>query len=208
MSSAQISLEIDTINTKVIESSDIVAHNFFTNDLPQQKNFRWTRKEIEMTNGWETAICDNNQCYLPRISSMEILMGPNVTSILDLHLYPNEIYEGYAAFEILLEHVNDSTINETALFFFDSQFTSSNQELTAVNFEVYPNPSNGLFNVKNNEEQISAIRILDIAGHQIQHLTIGNRELINLTHLPTGTYMMQLLDAEGKKIETKMISKH
>jgi len=207
VSLAQVGIEYDSLYTEVIESNDIVAHNFFNNDLPQPIRFRWTRNVIEMTQGWQTAICDNNTCYLPIVSSMEILLGPNDTSILDLHLYPRNIYEGYAYIEVLIEHSDDANINNTAFFFFDSQLTSSNEEVPSLEFDIYPNPSHGLFTIENNVESVSSIRILNVAGQEIQHLAIGNRELINLTNLASGTYLVQLLNGEGRRLETKLISK-
>lgn len=204
---AQISLEADTLYTMVIELDDIVAHNRFTNDIPQQKTFRWTKTEIEITDGWESTICDNNLCYLPTTVSAEIELGPNASSILDLHLYPNAIYEGYAFIEVKVEHSNDSNTHRTAYYIFDSDLVSSTDHLKPFEFKIYPNPSEGLFTIDNPNAKVASVVVYDMAGQQLHHLTIGKQEWLNLTQLQAGTYLLQLLDEQGAIIGNKLISR-
>jgi len=204
---AQISVGADSTFTQVIESSDIVAYNTFTNDIPQQKNFKWTRNIIANTDGWEYGICDDITCYGPNIGTAEITLGPSATSILDVHLYPNMIYEGSSMVEIVLEHTNDASQTKSALFFFDSDLTSTSDRVD-LDFNIYPNPGNGLFNVANNEEEISGLTIRDIAGRQISSYNITKKELfVNLVDLKAGIYLFQLNDSQGNVLGTKLVSK-
>lgn len=205
--SAQITLELDTMITQVIESDDIVAHNSFTNILPQQKTIKWVRSIIDITDGWTIAICDNNSCYIPSVSEEEIDLGPSATSVLDVHLYPNGIYEGYALLEVNLSHANDPNTNVTAVFVYDSELSTSTDNLSSFTFKVYPNPSTGLFTIENQDDVISSVRVNAMSGPQLLHLNMGQRQFMDLGKLPAGMYMMQMLDKKGLVLETKLVSK-
>lgn len=205
--SAQITLELDTMITQVIESDDIVAHNSFTNILPQQKTIKWVRSIIDITDGWTIAICDNNSCCIPSVSEEEIDLGPSATSVLDVHLYPNGIYEGYALLEVNLSHANDPNTNVTAVFVYDSELSTSTDNLSSFTFKVYPNPSTGLFTIENQDDVISSVRVNAMSGRQLLHLNMGQRQFMDLGKLPAGMYMMQMLDKNGLVLETKLVSK-
>ena len=47
------------------------------------------------------------------------------------------------------------------------------------NITIYPNPSNGIFTITNNELQITNIEIVDITGKTIQYSVINNQYSIN-----------------------------
>jgi len=203
---AQIKIEADTVFTAITAHPDIKAHNVFTNQIPQQKVFKWTRNIVEMTDGWDCAICDQNQCYIPVVSEMEITVGPNATSLLDVHIYPNEIYSGYAFVEMNIAYADDASVNKVAYYLFDSRL-SSTQNLEQFEIEVYPNPSAGLFNVKDPKQVIHSIRVFDLVGKQLMNIAKGDRQWIELARLQTGKYWIQLMDKNGSPLGTKMVSK-
>lgn len=204
----QISVESDSISTKVYESFDIVAHNFFYNDIPQQKTIKWTRNIIQNTDPWEYAVCDDNQCYLPHISTEEIVLPPNSSSILDVHLYPREQYEGYSLVEMKMEYANDPNTNAFAYFIFDTNLsTTSTSSAPAFNFKIYPNPSKGLFSIDDEQKVVSSLRIVSLIGQDIMQINIGDRNWMDLGHLTNGNYMVLLLNDRGSIIGTKLITK-
>lgn len=203
---AQIKLDTDTLYTAITEKSDINGHNAFTNQIPQQKTFKWTRNIVEMTDGWDCAVCDENQCYIPIVSEMEIDLGPSATSVLDVHIYPNGNYNGYAFIEMNVAHANDPSTNIIAYYIFDSAL-SSTKELAQFQIEVYPNPSAGLFTIEDPTQVIHSLRVFDLAGKQLMNLVKGERQWINLSKLNTGNYWIQMMDKNGSALGTKMISK-
>jgi len=204
---AQISVEADTIFTAIVEEPDIVAHNTFTNQIPQLKTFKWTREEIDITEGWATTICDKNLCYVPSVKTAEVELGPGASSILDLHLYTNDIYEGYAFIEVKIEDVADSTNFAHAYYLYDSSMPVSVDELSSAQFDIYPNPSKGLFYIEDNHQPISAVSIFDMNGKQLLHLPIGQKKWIELFYLESGNYFMQLISHNQEILGTKMITK-
>lgn len=205
---AQISLEkTDTIVTPVTEEFDIPTHNSFTNNLPQQKTLRWIINEVDITDGWATYICDANACYPPAVDSAEVDLGPNASSILDLHLRTNDIYEGYAFVEVKLVHANDPNVNATVYYIFDSELPTSINQIEPLALNIYPNPSQGLFYLSDEQEKLSSIKVFSMAGQELEHINMGQKDWINLTKLKSGMYLIQLLDKDGINLASKLITK-
>lgn len=203
---AQVNIEIDSIFTKVIDSDDITAHNTFTNDYQQTDNFRWTRTMIENTEGWTYGVCDNILCYAPFVDVSELELEPGAKSILDVHLYPNMIFSGISMVELKVEALSDPTSAEYAYYIFDSRITSTSNPIK-LDFEIYPNPSQGLFTFSLDSEKAAQLIVFDIFGKLIEQMTIGQNQLVNLTNLESGTYLFQLNNEDGQLSETKLITK-
>ena len=74
-------------------------------------------------------------------------------------------------------------------------------------FQVYPNPSNGRFNVLMKKNTSTEVNIFDLAGRSVYTQTgITNESRIDLTHFAKGTYIM-VFKADGKKVAKKVIIK-
>ncbi|HET8963154.1 MAG TPA: T9SS type A sorting domain-containing protein [Chitinophagales bacterium] len=59
-------------------------------------------------------------------------------------------------------------------------------------FKIFPNPVNDiLFITMTNTNDISEINVLDFYGNVVMHFT-GNRNSIDVSHLPSGNYLLQL----------------
>ena len=56
---------------------DIKADAFITNNTNDTLNLRWERIGNERPEGWETAICDVNLCYLPNTTTKDFMLLPN-----------------------------------------------------------------------------------------------------------------------------------
>ncbi|MFM9989701.1 M4 family metallopeptidase [Flavobacterium sp.] len=91
------------------------------------------------------------------------------------------------------------------------QGTLSTQENEFENFGVYPNPSNGLFNVVLSTSDKVNITLHDLRGRSIYNETFSsngsvfNKEL-NFSTLSSGIYMLNV-ESEGKKASKKIIIK-
>ena len=75
-------------------------------------------------------------------------------------------------------------------------------ETYSSNFDIYPNPSTGIFTVEG--EGIQSIEISDIGGRVIRQITVkSNQTSIDLTGQQNGMYFVKVHD--GKKIQTEKI---
>ena len=86
------------------------------------------------------------------------------------------------------------------------KLATSTADKEAVGFEVYPNPSNGQFNLSlNNFSDAQSIEVSDIKG-KVVYSTNQVVSSLNLETLATGVYMLKI-QLKDKTIEEKLIIK-
>lgn len=74
-------------------------------------------------------------------------------------------------------------------------------------FQIYPNPSNGKFNVLMKKNTATEVQIFDIAGRLVHSQNnITNNTSIDLTSFAKGNYIM-VFNVNGKKVAKKVIIK-
>ena len=84
-------------------------------------------------------------------------------------------------------------------------------EQTSPEFEItiYPNPFDGIINIKHNSEQDFSMNIFDPSGKLVYKNQInvtGPNQRINLEQLPSGVYLIHL-QSNNLKYFTKLIKK-
>jgi hypothetical protein len=67
-----------------------------------------------------------------------------------------------------------------------------------VKFSIYPNPSNGVFNIQSSE---AAITVINVQGQIVHQSLVGGNTTLDLSHLGQGIYYIQLASEKGLKIE-------
>ena len=206
---AQISFDYDTLTTEVVDGvTDIVGYNMVHNNLPQLKNFRWTRNQVDLPDGWNTAVCDVNACYLKTTDTEVFSLGPQTAGRLDVHLYPdNDIWDGAALIEVLIEDESNSSNSATVVYMFDSEYTNTG-EAQQLNFKVYPNPTSGLFTLEGETAKAASISILNMMGQRLIETPIQGGDWYNVSKLTPGIYLLQLTAEDGRPLGTKMITKY
>ena len=122
-----------------------IGHSTVKNLAGQLKSFTWERNVLEITDGWESAVCDKNQCYLPHVNSMSFELGPAEEGLLDVHVYPMGV-EGSAVIEVTVTDDNNANQNATGVYYFNTT-PSGTLDVQRDRFRVYPNPSNGIFSL-------------------------------------------------------------
>jgi hypothetical protein len=91
-----------------------------------------------------------------------------------------------------------------ANIFYDNLYFHNDQVLGADNFEVskfnvYPNPTNGVWNISGTTE-ISNILLLDVLGKEVLTLSPNNKKAsIDASSLRTGIYFAKIQGANGSK---------
>ena len=74
----------------------------------------------------------------------------------------------------------------------------NNNKIDSKQFNVYPNPSNGLFNLEINDiySDDFSIKVVNVLGELVyksnQEINILNTNKIDLSHLKKGVYMIEL----------------
>ncbi len=72
-------------------------------------------------------------------------------------------------------------------------------EVSGINASIYPNPSNGVFNLQLESTDAIDVRILDVSGKVLrsQQLAGSNIYTVDMTYAPAGVYILELESAEG-----------
>ncbi len=73
--------------------------------------------------------------------------------------------------------------------------------------KVFPNPSNGSFSVNFDQPiNISEIQLTDLLGNIVFRQPSNNQKKIDIDNLPSGTYILTVIDKENKTTNRKIIS--
>lgn len=189
-----------------IEAADFegVGYSVLTNTADTERNFTWTRNIVEKTETWDIAICDNVQCYAPATGTSNFTIPANGTSPMDVHAYPRNT-EGSAVVEITVTDAADDQQTISNLYYFNTS-PSSTTEASRQTIKVYPNPSNGLFSVKGGK-QIASVQVFSLTGRQVKSFTYNDGQWYDISDLPTGTYLVRLVDRDAQQLVTKLMNK-
>lgn len=77
------------------------------------------------------------------------------------------------------------------------------EEINEESFTLFPNPSNGIFDIKSSEK-IQQIQVFNLQGQKIKELKNGNW---NISEMPKGVYLLKIFTEKGKIQFRKLIKK-
>lgn len=97
-----------------------------------------------------------------------------------------------------------STLGSELVYVSNIYFSGGTLSRTDVNlsadFNVYPNPTQNVWNVKTNNQDINSIQIIDIQGRQVMNLIPNTTEaIIDASSLPAGLYFARINTVAGSK---------
>lgn len=126
---------------------------------------------------------------LTRVFSEQTISIPNTGTSLDLRFRAsnNAASEEFA--------IDNFRLFETVL---------STTNFNTLNFSIYPNPSNGVFNISLNEN--ASIEVTNILGKQIksQIATTGNN-VLNISDVDNGLYLVKIITENGANKTVKVV---
>jgi hypothetical protein len=83
---------------------------------------------------------------------------------------------------------------------YDRSNTVSLNTVTTSDFLVYPNPSTGMIYFQS-EQQINEVTVLDLQGRTIEKISGNNILQIDIHHLKTGNYLLELSGNDFKTMK-------
>ncbi len=146
----------------------------------------------------------------PLLTGYEVYRNTNkVATISDYNVLSNSemvdpalyTYDVYATYSDGTKSVKKTIVADLA--------NLATQELDAEKLKVYPNPSNGLFNIVagNNISSLKA-KVYDISGKLIYKKDfLGNEISLDLTNYPKGVYILNLTDNKDQQQSIKLMIK-
>jgi hypothetical protein len=92
-------------------------------------------------------------------------------------------------------------VNTTIVLLSNVDFNDLNN-----NFIIFPNPSNGVLQIRNESNQIREVKVYDSLNRLVKVYT-NNYEIIDLTELIDGIYLVELNTEKGKFIKKIVLEK-
>jgi len=187
-----------------ITKSEVIAAGTIKNGFDIAKDFVWTRKVTMLSEGWTTAVCDKNTCYLTTTETAEFNLAAGEENTMNVYIYP-ENNEGMAIVEVMVQDKSDENIYVKGTYYFNAQ-PSSTTSLNTASVKVFPNPSDGLFQVAN-ASGLDRIEVFSTLGQRLLQFKAQDGDSYDLGHLTSGTYLLRLMNANRQTIATQLIQK-
>ncbi|MEP7267190.1 MAG: T9SS type A sorting domain-containing protein [Saprospiraceae bacterium] len=206
-SKAQNVLELSPTTTSAVVKStdmDIAAKATLKNTSKDTIIVRWSRKIDNITQGWSSAVCDKNFCYIPTVDSMRLIMAPDEESNMDIHVYPMGI-SGAAKVTLTMEQLGKPETKITGSYFFN-QSTPLRNEIEKDAIQLYPNPTQDYFMITS-PIVIGKIELYNITGEKAKVYYAYKNKRYYIDDIPSGIYMVRLINLQDEIIKTVILKK-
>ena len=181
--------------------ADTFSYNIFVNPKPDA--------------GFTTAISGRTATFTPNDMSAGLSYfwrfgdGGQSTDASPSYEYVN--VEGPATYEATLYLVNNSGCADEVANTVDFGNFIGIDDIQFDNtlFSVYPNPSNGIFNLDIDAESVESIEVMDMTGKivQVELSNVANNYSLNLANKPAGVYTVKVVSNNTIGIQKITLSK-
>lgn len=203
--SAQVSISPSPVSVEGITAADVdvAGYSTMTNDASEERVYVWERTEISISDGWESAVCDKNNCYFSGVSTKEVTMAAGEEGAMDIHVYPNG-NEGAAVVMIKIYDKADTTISVTNTYYFNTPLSNENVEVEKIT--MFPNPTDGDFSITA-YDSVQELMVYNLAGRQVKHFETNGNRTFSVADLPKGNYLVRMIGEDGSTLITKLLQK-
>lgn len=182
---------------------DVAAKASLKNNSDDTVLLKWTRKIETLTQGWSSAVCDKNFCYVPTVDTMHLLLAPGEISNMDIHVYPMGIV-GTARVTLKIEQMGnpENTVTGTYLFNITTPIHAAEREA----IQLYPNPAPEYFHV-NSPVVLGKIELYNITGEKAKVFYAYKNKRYYIDDIPSGIYLVRLLNLQEEIVKTLVLKK-
>ena len=211
--SAQVTLKLtepEGSTTVLASDDDITAKGFIKNESEDTVTVMWKRNIIELKDGWETAVCDKNLCYVPSYGETSaadgtnLVLAPGEESNFDVHVYPDGT-EGFATVEVTATDITNAENTVTGRYEFN-QTSTSTFNFKKTDIKIYPNPTVDFISLTD-DNQVERLIIYNIVGRPVKLFDANFNNHYDVMDLPTGMYLVRLMGKNDRTIKTVRLSK-
>lgn len=185
---------------------DSPAHAEITNLTNFPKNIRWERIIIELPATMQTQVCDPNLCWLSTVSSKTFTLAGNQTGQLIVHFLNPQQVTGSAIIHVKLTNIDDPTEVLTAVYNYNPPASGVN-DLPAASVKMYPNPAVDQFTLEN-ADAVASVRVFSLEGRQVAFFNATPNQQYSIANQPAGTYVLSLMDKNGRSFQAIEINKN
>lgn len=204
--SAQLTI---TPNPAIVEDvditkSEVIASGIIKNEFDEEKDLVWTRKILMLSDGWTTAVCDKNTCYLTTTETAEFNLASGEENTMNVYIYP-ENNEGMAIVEVTVTDKNNEEIFVKGTYYFNAT-PNSTRDLAGTAVEVYPNPAAGRYRIAN-APSLQQVEVFSMTGRSVYRSRISSGDWLDIQHLPKGSYLLRMIDENRETLSTRILKK-
>ena len=208
---AQVTLTLSqpVVNAAVnIDSFEVKGKSILRNTSNQTKRFVWQRNILGLANGWQSLVCDANQCWTSgtNTSPDTLVLAPNGTSNLDVYVRPNHT-TGAATIELKVSEVGNPANTLTGRYLFATATGIREYSKTGSSIRIFPNPTTDYFMLNDNSDIVEKIVIYNIIGRQVKSYKALENFKYTVNDLPEGIYIVRLMNAMGNTVKTVRLNK-
>jgi len=190
----------------VVKSNDldVAGKASLKNNSKDTLIVKWSRKIENITQGWSSAVCDKNFCYIPTIDTMKLVLAPGEISNMDIHVYPMGI-SGSAKVTLRIEQVGSPDNFVSGAYFFN-QTTPLKSDVEKDAIQLYPNPAPEYFMVTS-PVVLGKIELYNITGDKAKVYYAYKNKRYYIDDVPSGIYMVRLLNLQQEIVKTVVLKK-
>jgi hypothetical protein len=190
----------------VVKSNDldVAGKASLKNNSKDTLIVKWSRKIENITQGWSSAVCDKNFCYIPTIDTMKLVLAPGEISNMDIHVYPMGI-SGSAKVTLRIEQVGSPDNFVSGAYFFN-QTTPLKSDVEKDAIQLYPNPAQEYFMVTS-PVVLGKIELYNITGDKAKVYYAYKNKRYYIDDVPSGIYMVRLLNLQQEIVKTVVLKK-
>ena len=189
------------------------AHGTLTNNSSSTLDIKWTVEVVDAPAEWQISVCDQNQCYLPTVSTNisanlnePVVLAPGDTSLQDVRVTPKGVAgNGQVKVHFSLVDDPDNIIYTAEYDITISGVVSTFEEVKRV-VKVFPNPTTDYIELTNSEH-IDRLVIYNLIGRRVNSFDVIKGKQYNVANLPAGIYLVSLINDEKGVLRTFRLSK-
>ncbi len=187
------------------DTDEVVGHIAIRNTASISKSYTWQRVINQMTNGWESLVCDKEQCYGVGASKEVFVLAAGEENRLDVHVRPNGI-TGTANIDLVVFETGNSANTSVGKYLFN--LNTASKDVDKSNLRVAPNPVQDYFSIIDDNEIVEEVTIYNMIGKQMKVFKSVDTGLrYNISDFPDGIYIIRLLSKNGNTLKTLRINK-
>ncbi|MEZ5040559.1 MAG: T9SS type A sorting domain-containing protein [Saprospiraceae bacterium] len=190
-------------------SKEFTLHVTLENKGDQPLNLIWRKSVLSQPLDWLTEISDKNNYYLPESNSNidpdynaeeAIYLAPGEVSDINFHIFPFGS-AGDASYKmVFLDETDPNKIIAETSFDYSIQRPIM-VGADKASLKLFPNPSTNYIELPYNTI-VSQIDIYNTIGRKIQSFKAENGQQYDISTLPTGLYLVSLVNSQGSVIKT------
>ena len=193
------------------------------NNTTVTKTYVWERTLNELPEGWSSAVCDANQCYLSHVETQEFDLGPGDIGTMDIHAYPGGNpgvlpgTAGTAEIHIRIWEKDNEENFEVGVYTYcvsdapnspiNCAETTSTANLEEEQIKVFPNPTNNYIQLDENS-LVQYLEVYNLIGERVANFRHINGVQHDISNLNNGMYLLQLQGGNGTLLKTVKLIKN